>query len=108
MNTSDVFVLSSASEGLPTAVVEAMLLGRSVVGSDIPGIREAVGEDLVALLFPPAHHSALADVLVDVAGDPGRFRVLGKLGQRRAQQGFDPTRQHSRAAAIIADALAAR
>ena len=40
----DLAILSSPSEGLPNAVLEVMLLSKPFVGTNIEGIREAVGE----------------------------------------------------------------
>lgn len=106
VSASDVSVLSSTSEGLPTAVVEAMLLARPVVGSDIPGIREAIGDGAADVVFPPGDHERLAELLVGVADDPARYRALGERGRRRAERAFDAGRQTSLQASILAEALA--
>jgi glycosyltransferase involved in cell wall biosynthesis len=107
VSASDVSVLSSASEGLPTAVVEAMLLACPVVGSDIPGIREAVGDGADDVVFPPGDHERLAELLLDVADDPARYRALAERGRHRAQREFDEARQASLQASILAEALVA-
>jgi glycosyltransferase involved in cell wall biosynthesis len=47
MVASDVFVLPSRWEGLPGAVIEAMALETPVVATDLPGVREVLGPELL-------------------------------------------------------------
>ncbi len=53
MDSANVFVLSSESEGLPTVVTEALARGLAVVATDLPSTRDATAQgkfgDLVAL-----------------------------------------------------------
>lgn len=67
---ADVVVVPSRREGLPGVVVEAMALGTPVVASDLPGCREALGDDL-GVLVAPDDPAALADALRRVLDDPG-------------------------------------
>ncbi|MGY1739535.1 MULTISPECIES: glycosyltransferase family 4 protein [unclassified Blastococcus] len=79
---ADVFAFPSRYEGFGAAPVEAMALGRAIVASDIPVIREVVGAD-AAVLVPPDDPGALADALVSVLGDPVRREQLGASGRVR-------------------------
>lgn len=47
MNCIDVLVLPSRNEGLPLVVVEAIACGSNAVGSDVGGIKEAIGKENV-------------------------------------------------------------
>jgi glycosyltransferase involved in cell wall biosynthesis len=47
---ADLVVLPSRWEGLPLTLLEALAVGRSVVGSDIPGISEALPEEAGTLV----------------------------------------------------------
>lgn len=58
-NTVDLAILSSPTEGVPNAVLESMILGKPFVGTDIPGIREAVGEGNYKFLSPLKDDEAL-------------------------------------------------
>ena len=50
ITAADVVVIPSRVEGLPGAVLEAMALERPVIASDIPMVREAIGDDAYALV----------------------------------------------------------
>ena len=63
ITAADVVVIPSRVEGLPGAVLEAMALERPVIASDIPMMREAIGDDAYALV-----------AVDDVAGIRGRDR----------------------------------
>ncbi len=58
LDAADGFVLSSAWEGMPLAVGEAMAMEKLVVATDVGGVRELVGED--GYLVPPRNPAALA------------------------------------------------
>lgn len=57
----DIFTMTSLSEGLPMAVLEAMATHLPVIGTRVGGIPEALGD--TALLVPEADPDALADAL---------------------------------------------
>lgn len=61
---SDVYVLPSLSEGLPTTILEAMYFGLPVVATDIPGVRDHFKH--YALLVPPKDEKKLADAIVQI------------------------------------------
>lgn len=85
---ADLCVHSSPSEGLPNAVLEAMASGLAVVGSDIPGMREAVGCEGTAFLAPPGQPGPLADQLERLLGNQALRSGQGALMQRRAHEQF--------------------
>jgi len=62
INTSDIGILSSKSEGLSNSVLEFMGMSKPFIGSNIPGIREAVGNDY-RYLFEIGDYNTLAQYL---------------------------------------------
>jgi glycosyltransferase involved in cell wall biosynthesis len=86
---SDVFVLSSDSEGFPMSVVEAMAAGVAVVASAVGGVPEAVTDGETGLLVPPRDITALARAISGLADDPARVAAMGDAGRRRAEERFD-------------------
>lgn len=66
---ADLFVLASAHEGLPVAVMEAFALGVPVVATAVGGLVEAVTDGVSGLLVPPGDPDALAAAILRAA-DP--------------------------------------
>jgi glycosyltransferase involved in cell wall biosynthesis len=74
---ASLFVLSSAWEGLPTALVEALACGVPVVATDCPhGPREILKGGEVGPLVPCGDHVALAGAMMAVLMAPPPHRVL--------------------------------
>lgn len=84
----DVFVLTSPSEGLPRTILEAMLLARPVVASNVTGTNEVVADGETGLLYPYGDIDALAAQLTGLLCHPERARALGEAGRRRASAEF--------------------
>ncbi len=74
---------------LSWSMLEAMALGRVVVGSDTPPVREVIrdGENgLLADFFDPA---AIAERVVAVLRDPGAFAALGRAARDTVRDGYE-------------------
>jgi glycosyltransferase involved in cell wall biosynthesis len=83
----DVFTLPSRYEGLPTAVVEAMLCGVPVVATAVNAVGDVVVPGETGLLVPPRRPDLLAAAvrtLLDSPADAGRMAAaaLARLGTR--------------------------
>jgi glycosyltransferase involved in cell wall biosynthesis len=83
-----VAVLTSRSEGLPVALLEAAACGRPIIASDIAGCREIARANENALLVPVDDAKALADAIRRLANDPDRRRQFGTAGRRLVEQNF--------------------
>jgi glycosyltransferase involved in cell wall biosynthesis len=88
LTAMDVFVLPSRYEGLPLAIVEAMLAGLPVVASDVGSVREAVVDGETGFLVPPGDPSALVRSILRLRDDPALRRGLGEAGRARALREF--------------------
>lgn len=73
----DVCVLPSLWEGLPLVLIEAAMLGRPIVASDIDGVREVLRDGETGLLVPPARPAALAAAVGRLLEDPALAARLG-------------------------------
>jgi len=83
----DVFILASRYEGLPTAVVEAMLCGVPVVATAVNAVGDVVLPGETGLLVPPRRPDLLAGAvraLLDSPADAARMAAAARarLGTR--------------------------
>ena len=80
------FCLPSRWEGLPFALLEAMMSGLPCVASDVGDVGLALDE--AGVVVPPDDPAALAAALGGLARSPVRRRELGTLAHRRAMQRY--------------------
>jgi glycosyltransferase involved in cell wall biosynthesis len=86
MTAFDVFCLASHHEGLPIAMMEALVLGLSVVATDVGGNREIVEHGREGLLVPPGRPDELAAALIRVAEEPGLRQRLAAAAAAGAER----------------------
>jgi glycosyltransferase involved in cell wall biosynthesis len=65
LRASNLCVFNSRMEGCPNGVLEAMACGLPVVGTDIPGIRDALGDVGGNFLSVPGDAPAMARIILD-------------------------------------------
>ena len=105
MRTAHVFVMSSRWEGLPLAVIEAMMSGLPVVATRVGGVPELVAEHETGLLVPPGDPEALAAALRRMLDEPSLAYRLGQAGRRRALARFTESRMLAEMDAVYARVL---
>ena len=85
---SDIFVLSTHTEGLPLAVIEAFCLGTPVVATDVGGVRDLRHLDLGVLLTDHAGVDSLRQAILSLADSEYRLTLANRL-RHRAREIFD-------------------
>ena len=88
MKSADLFVMSSVTEGLGSAVLDAMAMGQAVVGTRAGGIPEAVIPHKTGLLVEPADSKALAAAIVTLLKDSTLRNEYGEAGRERVAKHF--------------------
>ncbi len=88
---ADVFVLSSRSEGLPTALIEAMACGCPVVSTNCPsGPEEILEGGRHGRLVPVGDAAALADAIVEtMESPPDRDMLRRRAGDFSLEKSVD-------------------
>jgi glycosyltransferase involved in cell wall biosynthesis len=77
----DVIVLTSANEGTPVTLIEALAAGRPVVATRVGGVPDVVEEGVTGFLVRPGDTHAVAERLALLAADPERRRRMGAAGR---------------------------
>jgi glycosyltransferase involved in cell wall biosynthesis len=84
---ADVVAAPSRWDGMSLALLEAMARGRSVVATDVPGAREALGDEAAIVAVEAADE--LADAIAERLLDPALAAAEGARARRRSEQHHD-------------------
>ena len=85
----DIFALPSyANEGVPQALVQAMLVELPCVTTPVGGISELAENERTALLVAPRDPVALAAAIERLAGNEGLRRELGEAARKHCVEGY--------------------
>lgn len=88
LDAADGFVLSSAWEGMPLALAEAMAMEKAFVATDVGGVRDLAGD--CGVLVPERDAAALADAMLDlIRMDPAERRRMGCAARARIETHFN-------------------
>lgn len=96
LRMSDAFLLSSLSEGISNAVLEAMACGLPVVTTDCGGMREAVTDGKEGLVVPVRDPMEISLALEKLASNPHLRRQMGQQGRTTVVSMFDLKSQITR------------
>ncbi len=88
INALDIFVLASKSEGLPRVILEAMLMERPVVASDVIGSSELVVNGETGFLFPVGRADMLAEAILKLVENAELRERMGKNGRNLVIENF--------------------
>lgn len=92
LSAMDLFCLPSWREGMPRTIIEAMMMAKPVVATDIRGSREEVVPGETGLLVPVRSPHQLAAALETLLLNPSLGISLGKAGRERALRFYDEKR----------------
>jgi len=103
----DVIVNPSIEESACYTMVEALLMRKGVIASDVGGLPDTVQNGETGLLVPPGNSAELADAVVTLLGDPGLRQKMGELGRERCLRRFDIKNTVSKVEEVYLAALGA-
>lgn len=90
---ADIFLLSSLSEGISNAALEAMACGLPVVTTDCGGMREAVTHGVDGFVVPVRDVDGMAEALRRLAEDSELRHCLGQAARQRVVKDFSLKQQ---------------
>jgi glycosyltransferase involved in cell wall biosynthesis len=85
LESSDVLVLASETEGWPKSIAEGMAFGLACIGSDIGIVPQMLGEGR-GFTVPPRDERALTTVLRQIAASPDRLEAMRQSAAAWAQR----------------------
>jgi glycosyltransferase involved in cell wall biosynthesis len=106
MKSLDLFVMSSVTEGLGSAVLEAMACRIPIVGTRAGGIPEAIVDGQSGVLVPPHDDEALATAMLRVLRDRELAARLAEGGRARVEDAFSVDRLVSETVRVYSERLA--
>lgn len=84
----DVFVLPSQAEPFGLVILEAMALGKPVIGTKVGGIPEIISDQKTGILVPPGDSKALAKTIIELLTNDQKAKHMGEAGRRRVEKYF--------------------
>lgn len=89
LRSLDMFCLPSyANEGVPQAILQAMLTALPIVTTPVGAILEAVSDGETALIVPPKDFVALAEAIDKLMREPELAARLGRAARERALERY--------------------
>jgi glycosyltransferase involved in cell wall biosynthesis len=101
----DVFTLTSTTECLPMALLEAMACARPAVCTAVGGVGEVLEHGHTGYLVPPGNPAQLAAQIIRLLAEPDTARRMGRAGRRRVEAQFALDRSVEAAQYAIEDVV---
>jgi len=89
MRSLNVFVLPSVWEGFPYVLLEAMVLKRPIVATDIFGVNEIIEQEVSGMLVRPRDPDSIAKAVIMLLSDKLMCRRMGEAAYRRVLGNFN-------------------
>jgi glycosyltransferase involved in cell wall biosynthesis len=85
----DMFLLSSHYEGLPYALLEAMIMGIPCVGTNVVGIKDLIIPGQTGYLVEEGDYKSLANTVLDLLENPSLLSVFSENARRITSTNFN-------------------
>ncbi len=86
----DLYLITSAREGLPISLVEAMLAARPIVSTAVGGIPEVLAAPGTGVLVAEGDRAAIVEAVLALADDADRREALGRAARAEARRRYSP------------------
>lgn len=86
---SDIVVLPSYREGMPTVLIEACAVGKPIITTDAIGCKECVEDGLNGYMVPVKSVDELANAIEKLISSPEDRKRMGEYSRKKAEKEFD-------------------
>ncbi|MDJ0718434.1 MAG: glycosyltransferase [Prochloraceae cyanobacterium] len=87
----DIFAIPSLSDGCPNALLEAMLAGKAIVGTQVDAIGEIIEPEKDGLLVNPSSSQELAAAMRKLSSNSQMRQSFGAAAQKKAYEQLAPS-----------------
>ncbi|MCP8319497.1 MAG: glycosyltransferase family 4 protein [archaeon] len=87
--SSELLVLPSLMEGLPTVILEAFTSGTAVIASNVGGVPELIEDGVNGFLFKPGDHVKLASLIEQVSKDENLRESITNKAREKVKREYD-------------------
>ena len=105
MQVCDCVVLATYQETFGLVLIEAMSVGKAVIGSDAGGVPEIIDDGVNGLLFETKNSTSLYDKLCILYHDREKALALGRAGRRKAAELFSLQNHYAQLEKLIQSVL---
>ncbi len=88
LKQSKIFVLSSRTEGMPNALMEALTLGRPCIATNVGAVGELIKNEQTGLLIPPNDPESLAQAIIKLIPNEKYRYILGQAARDFMRKSF--------------------
>lgn len=88
----DIYTISSDTEQMPNALIQAMAAARPVVGTDVGDIAHIVADENRPFIVPAGDDAAFADALGRMSAETSVRQAVGGVNLARVRDNFDQER----------------
>jgi len=86
---SSILVLPSVTEGMPRTVMEAMAMGKPVIGSNIPGLKPLIEDGKTGMLVKVKSPPDIARAINRLTGDPSLYEDIASAARELIMRKHD-------------------
>lgn len=104
----DIIVQPSEHEALGGCMIEGMAAGKPVIGTNVHGTPEIIGDNEVGIVMPRRTAEDLAQAITFLLEHPEEARRKGEAGQARARRYFDMEKNNARIVAVYEEVIRSR
>ena len=105
VSSFDIFLLSSLTEGISVALLEAMSLSVPAIVTDVGGNPEVVVDSETGILVPPKDPQKMAEAIRRILKNPDMAKKMGQAGRKRVEEKFSLDRMAREYEAIYEECL---